>query len=123
MARPQFVRFPNRDDEEPGSFSPVHDEPPLRWQRAVHLAPPDGLGIVRRAVLFALISWLPIVLWAFLRGRLIAVDVGESLLQHYSVHVRCLVAIPLLIFGETTLHTAALRYFPQFIRSGLIDDT
>ena len=105
-------------------FSPVDDEPPLRLQRAAHLAPPSGLGVIRRAVFFALLTWVPIALWAWARGRFLhAATPGEPLLQHYGVHVRCLVAIPLLIIGEATLHTAALRYFPQFITSGLVNDS
>jgi hypothetical protein len=103
-------------------FSPVDEEPPLRWQRVVHLAPPAGLGVARRAVLFALLGWLPIAAWAVIRGRFMDAPIGEPLLQHFGVHVRCLVAIPLLIFGEATLHRAALLYSSQFLTSGLIDD-
>jgi|SoiMethySBSTD1v2_1073268.scaffolds.fasta_scaffold74018_3 hypothetical protein len=122
MAAPQFVPFSKSDMEVPVSFSPVDDEPPLRWQRAVHLAPRDGLGVVRRAVFFALFTWLPIAAWAFVRGRFLEAPAGEPLLQHYGIHVRCLVAIPLLILGEATLHAAGLRYLPQFVRNGLVDD-
>ena len=121
MATPQFMPFPNADAERP--FSPVEDEPPLRWQRAVHLAPANGLGVARRAIFFALLTWLPIALWAFIRGRSIDAATGEPLLQHYGVHVRCLVAIPMFILGEATLNRAGLRAFPQFISSGLVDDT
>jgi len=96
-------------------------EPPLRWQRTLSIAPRDGLGVVRRAVFFALLSWLPIAIWAIVRGRFLEAPFGEPLLQHYGVHVRCLLAIPLLILGEATLHTAGLRYLPQFIRNGLVD--
>jgi len=32
------------------------------------------------------------------------------------------VAIPLFILGEATLYKAGLRYFPQFVTSGLVDD-
>jgi len=123
VATPQFVPFPNVETANSSSpFSPVDGEAPLRWQRAVHVAPRDGLGVGRRAIVFALVTWLPIALWALIRGRFIAASPGEPLLQHYGVHVRCLVAIPLLIVGEATLHKAALRYFPQFISSGLVDD-
>jgi len=123
VATPQFVPFPNAG-AAPSSpvFSPNEDEAPLRWQRAVHLAPRDDLGVGRRAAVFALVAWLPIALWALVRGRFIQAAAGEPLLQHYGVHVRCLVAIPLLILGEATLHKAALRYFPQFIKTGLVDD-
>ena len=120
MATPQFVPFPDADAAK--AFSPVDDEPPLRWQRAVHLAPGNGLGVVRRAIFFALLTWLPIALWALVRGRFLDAATGESLLQHYGVHVRCLVAIPMFILGEITLHNAASRALPQFVDSGIVDD-
>jgi hypothetical protein len=120
MSSPQSV--PASTAEAAKQFSPVDDEPPLRWQRAVHLAPDHGLGVVRRAVFFALATWLPIAIWAIARGRFLDAIAGEPLLQHYGVHVRCLVAIPMFILGEATLHKAGLRYFPQFVTSGIVDD-
>jgi len=125
VAMPQVVQLPNAnagaDAAKP--FSPVDNEPPLRWQRALHLAPLAGLGVVRRAAFFALLGWLPIVVWAIVRDRFVDAAIGEPLLQHYGVHVRCLVAIPLLILGEATLHVSALRSFPQFTSSGLVDES
>jgi len=120
MAAPQVVPLPPVDTARP--FSPVDNEAPLRWQRAVHLAPANGLGVARRALFFALLSWLPIAIWAMLRGRFIDAAIGEPLLDHYGVHVRCLVAIPMFILGEATLQKAAQRCFPQFIGSGVVDD-
>jgi hypothetical protein len=120
MAAPQFK--PPANVEDANRFSPVDDEPPLHWERVLHLAPQHGLGVVRRAIVFALLTWVPIMIWSLLRGRFIDAAVGEPLLQHYGVHVRCLVAIPLLILGEATLNHAALRYLPQFITSGIVDD-
>jgi hypothetical protein len=119
MGTPKMVPLP---DEHTSRFSPLDNEPLLRWQQALHLAPADGLGVARRAVVFALLSWLPIAVWAVFHGRFFHAATGESLLQHFGVHVRCLVAIPLLILGEATLHRAAQRDIPQFIGSGLIDD-
>jgi len=121
MATPQFVPFPDTA-ETTGPFSPVDDEPPLRWQRAVHLAPARGLGVLRRVIFFALLTWLPIAIWALVRGRFLDAVVGEPLLKHYGVHVRCLITIPMMILGEATLHRAALHYFPQFIASGIVGE-
>jgi hypothetical protein len=85
MATPQFVPFPDAA-EATGPFSPVDAEPPLRWQRAVHLAPARGLGVLRRVIFFALLTWLPIAIWALVRGRFLDAVVGEPLLKHYGVH-------------------------------------
>ena len=101
-------------------FSPVENEPPLRWFRRLRLAPGNGLGAGRRALLFASLTWLPIVLWAVTAGRLIDAGTGEPLLQHYGVHVRCLLAIPLLILGEAALHGTAQKITAQFVSSGIV---
>ena len=120
LAVPKVIPLP--EAEASRSFSPIDHEPPLRWQQALHLAPAGRLGVARRAVFFALVSWLPLALWALLRGRFFEAAPGESLLQHFGVHVRCLVAIPLLILGEATLHRAIQHDIPQFIASGLVED-
>ena len=91
------------------AFSPVENEAPLRWLRRLHLAPDDGLGAGRRALGLALLTWLPIAVWALATGRVggAAGDTDESLLRHYGVHVRCLLVIPLLVLAEPMLHGAA----------------
>jgi hypothetical protein len=100
---------PSADAAAVPGFSPVDNEAPLRWLRRVRLAPSAGLGAGRRALGLALLTWLPIAAWALATGRLDqGGDAGESLLQHYGVHVRCLVVIPLLILGEPMLHRAVL---------------
>ena len=104
------------------AFSLIENELPLRWWRRLHLAPANGLGAGRRAIFLALLTWLPIVLWAAATGHLWNDATGEQLLQHYGVHIRCLVAIPLLVLAEAALHKASLRIVPQFVASGLIDD-
>lgn len=119
MATSQFAPAPTPDPEP--SLSLVYDEPPLRWQRALHLAPAVGLGVARRSLLLAAFAWVPIAVWALLHGRFVDAPFGEPLLRHYGVHVRCLFAIPMLIVGESTIYKSALYYLPQFISSGLID--
>ena len=101
-------------------FSPVDNELPLRWLRRLHVVPPTGIGAVRRAVFFAALTWLPIAVWAAIAGRLVTAEPGEPLLQHFGVHVRCLLAIPLFILAEAALHGTAQRIVAQFTSSGAV---
>jgi hypothetical protein len=101
-------------------FSPVDNELPLRWLRRLHLVPSRGLGTRRRALFFVALTWLPIAVWAAMSGRLLDPSSGESLLRHYGINVRCLVAIPLLILGEATLHATVLHIASQFVSSGIV---
>lgn len=110
---------PNVEPE--GAFSPIENELPLRWYRRLKLIPANGLGAGRRAVFLALLTWLPIVIWAVTAGRLVTAEAGEPLLQHFGIHVRCLLAIPLLILAEAAMDKTATRLLPQFLSSGVIE--
>lgn len=104
----------------PIDFLIVRNDLPIRWQRKVGLAPDNDLGVARRALFFAMFTWLPIVIWAALESRLLDRAVGEPLLAHYGVHVRCLVAIPLLILAEGMALRVIRTIVTQFLENGLI---
>jgi hypothetical protein len=108
---------------DPIDFIIVRNDLPIRWQRKVGLAPDDGLGVTRRALFFAMLTWLPIVIWAALESRLLDRAAGEPLLAHYGVHVRCLVAIPLLILAESMALRIVRTIVSQFLENGLIIDS
>ena len=107
-------------DQPELDFSLIRGDLLFRVQRALGLIPRHGLGVTRRALVFAVITWLPIAIWAMLSGGTFPGMAREPLLQHFSVHVQCLVAIPLLIVGEVVAHIIVRRLVPQFVRSGLI---
>jgi hypothetical protein len=86
----------------------------------VGLIPAHGLGVGRRAVFLALLTWLPLAVWAVLNRRAFPGMVEEPLLQHFTVHVRSLVAIPLLILAERTANRVVSRLVPHFVNSGLV---
>ena len=109
--------------KDPIDFIIVRNDLPIRWQRKVGLAPDNGLGVTRRALFFAMFTWLPIVIWAALESRLLDRAAGEPLLAHYGVHVRCLVAIPLLILAESMALRVVRTIVSQFIENGLIIDS
>jgi hypothetical protein len=101
-------------------FSAVDNELPLRWFRRLHVVPARGLGTFRRAVFFALLTWLPIAAWSIVAGRFATADSGEPLLHHFGIHVRCLLAIPLFILAEGSLDKASRRILGQFRSSGVV---
>jgi hypothetical protein len=106
--------------DEEAAVSLVRGDPLFRLQRAVRLIPQEGLGVARRALLLALVTWLPIAVWAVLASRAVAGTVQEPLLAHFGVHVRCLLAIPLFVIAEGVAHGVTSRLLPQFLRAGLV---
>jgi hypothetical protein len=102
------------------NISPVDNELPLRLLRRLHVVPKNGLGTFRRAAFLAIVTWLPIALWAFVAGRHAGADDPESLFQHYGVHIRCLLAIPLLILAEKGFDAAVRRVAAMFVSSGAV---
>lgn len=104
------------------SFDLFRNDLLIRWQRKLRIAPQEGLGVVRRAVFFALATWLPIVLWAALNERLLDATTGEPLLKHFGIHVRCLIAIPLFILAEAMAGNVFRTIIGQFRASHIISD-
>ena len=102
------------------ALSLVRGDPLLRLQRRLGLVPASGLGVARRAVVLALVAWLPLAVWAFVSGR--TEGAGEPLLRHFGVQVRCLVAIPLFVLAEGFAHSVTTRLLPHFVRSGLVGE-
>jgi hypothetical protein len=73
-------------------------------------------------VVFALVTWVPLVIWAMLWRRAFPGELAEPLLQHIGIHARCLVAIPLLIISEAAADRYPRELFPYFLTSGLVHD-
>ena len=101
-------------------LSLVRGDVAFRLQRRLGLIPEQGLGLVRRALFWALFSWLPVFAWAIYAGRVGPASFDGSLIAHFSVYVRCLLATPLLILGEGQAHATTTRLLPHFVNSGLV---
>ncbi len=113
----------NDQDESEFEISLVRDDLIFRFYRRIGLIPKAGLGIVRRAIFFVLLTWLPLVLWAYLSGTAIQDQADEPLLRHFGVHARFLVAIPLIVVGEWMMHGVISKLIPYFYTSGLIQES
>jgi hypothetical protein len=101
-------------------FSLIHGDLPSRIQQRLGLMPVVGLRVGRRAFGLALASWLPIWAgtWIFDGGSFGAT--GEPLAVQYDIHVRCLVALPMLIIAEQTLDTMFARCLRQLQKSQIV---
>jgi hypothetical protein len=105
-------------DAADADFS-LAEDPMLHVQRALKLAPRTGFGAVRRCLALVLITWGPIAIWANVSGYFLP-EFGDPILQHLGVHVRCLLAIPLLVLSEPFADTMLRRVIGHFGNSGLI---
>jgi hypothetical protein len=113
----------NETHQENFTLSLVRDDLLFRLQRRIGLIPAKGSGIVRRAVFWSLFAWLPIAVWACYTGRALPQAGNEPLLAHFGIHVRFLIAVPLLIFAEAPVQGVFMRLLPYFVRSGVMPES
>lgn len=98
----------------------VRDDVRFRLQRRLGLIPCRGTGVVRRAIVFAAICWLPIVVWAALTGSASDLRSSDSLLAHFGDHTLCLIAIPMFVIAEGTAQKLMLPLLRYCVESGLM---
>jgi len=83
----------------------------------------DALGLTqRRIAAFVAICWLPLLLLSALEGRLIGGAIALPFLHDVEVHLRFLVALPLLILAEPVVHKRLRPLVATFTERGLIPD-
>ena len=105
--------------EEPNDFSLVLGGPVFQFFRKSHLAG-DGLELLhRRLLIITLIAWLPLLLLAAL-GRS-AGNLGRlSFLHDVEVHIRFLIALPVLIAAELIVHSRLRVVVRNFVDRSLV---
>ncbi len=110
--------------DEAENFSLFSDDALYRAQQAIGLIPRQGgFGLGRRIAIAVAITWLPLVLYALWQRRLFPGAVPEPLLQHFGIHARFLLALPLLFVAESSTQAALHRVLPQFVSRGLVDES
>jgi hypothetical protein len=102
------------DSEAQQPFSLIGGGPCHRLLRALRLTPDLDRGLVRLMLMAVVITWLPILGMALLslaaRGHL------PMMFGDWSLHVRFLVAMPLLLQAERSLHRRSQRCMDRFVR-------
>jgi len=104
-------------------FSLFAGGPFFRLLRFVHLYD-DALVLVRhRVIVFSLLTWLPLLMLSSLQGQVLGGEVFIPFLLDAEVHVRFLVALPLLIGSEFLVHQRVSFVVQQFMERKLIPDS
>ena len=106
-----------------GDFSLVLGGPLFQLLLRAHLSD-DALMLVRQRILFiSLFAWLPLLGLASLEGHLFEGATTVPFLLDLEVHVRFLVAIPLLIAAELVVHQRLRPVVRQFLERRLVPES
>ena len=108
--------------KNPPEFSLVLGGPLFQLLRRTHLSD-DALMLVRqRVIVITLLAWLPLLLLSALEGNLWGGSTVVPFLFDVEVHVRFLVALPLLILAELVVHRRMRPLLQQFLERNLIPE-
>lgn len=108
---------------EPGDFSLALGGPLYQLWRRARLSG-DGLELLRRRVIaMVLLAWLPLLALSILDGNAWGQGVALTFLQDVEIHVRLLIAVPLLIVADVVMHRRVPRMVGLFLQRDLIPDS
>ena len=109
--------------KEADDFSLVLGGPLYQLWRRAHLAG-DTLELLRRRIIvIALVAWLPLLVLSVVEGHAWGSGVTMPFLYDVEVHVRFLIALPLLVVAELVVHQRMRPVIRQFVERRLIADT
>jgi hypothetical protein len=104
-----------------GTFSLVAGGALYRIWRRVGLVDAGMSRAGPRALVMALVAWVPLLVIAFLEGRATANDVFLPFLGDVETHAKLLAAVPLLVLAENMADRRLSPIVKQFLVQGLID--
>jgi len=107
------------NDKAP-DFSLVLGGPLYQLLRRASLSDDALLLMKRRIILFALVCWLPLLVFASMQGNLLGGSVEVPFLLDAEVHIRFLVVVPLLIIAELVVHQRMRPLLALFLERQLI---
>jgi hypothetical protein len=107
---------------EPPDFSLVLGGPLFQLMRRVRLSD-DALQLLRRRVVVtALICWLPLLVLSAMGGELLGGNSTVPFLLDIDVHLRFLVAVPLLLSAELVVHRRMRNIVRVFLARRMIPE-
>lgn len=104
------------------NFSLVLGGPLFQLLRRAHLSD-DALMLVRQRVfVIALLAWLPLLILSAFEGNVWGGSIAVPFLMDVEVHVRFLLAMPLLIIAELVVHQRMRPIVQAFLTRNLIPE-
>jgi hypothetical protein len=95
---------PAAADANTQDFSLVLGGPLFQLLRRARLSD-DALTLAKKRVIFiSLFAWLPLLLLSALQGQALGGTVAIPFLSDFEIHIRFLLALPLLIIAELVVH-------------------
>jgi hypothetical protein len=83
----------------------------------------DTLGLLkRRVIFFSLLTWLPLLVLSALTGEAFGGAIKVPFIYDIDVHVRFLLALPLLLVAELIVHRRIRVVVRQFIARGIVTE-
>ena len=108
---------------DPQDFSLVLGGPLFQLLRRSHLSG-DALELLQQRILvITLLAWLPLLVLSALEGQALGGSAAIPFLLDVDVHVRFLVALPLLIVAELVVHQRMRFVVTQFLERQLIPES
>jgi len=108
------------DNKQPYDFSLVLGGPLFQFFIRARINT-DTLGLLKRRVLvISLFTWLPLLLLSVLAGDAIGGVIKVPFFYDVDVHVRFLVALPLLLVAELVVHQRIRLIVRQFVERGIV---
>lgn len=108
---------------DPTDFSLVLGGPLFQLLRKAHLSD-DALMMVRqRIIVITLIAWLPLLVLSAVEGQMLGgAAAAIPFLLDVDVHIRFLVALPLLIVAELVVHQRMRPLLRRFVERNLVPE-
>jgi hypothetical protein len=106
--------------QDPQDFSFVLGGPLFQLLRRARLSDDDLMLVRKRIIVITLFAWLPLLLLSVLERHALRGSVAVPFLLDFEVHVRFLVAMPLLIGAEILVHQRMRPLVKQFLERQLV---
>jgi len=107
---------------DPADFSLCLGGPLYQLWRRMHLTGDTLQLLRRRVVVLALLAWLPLLVLTLAEGLAWGSSVKLPFLLDAEIHVRLLLALPLLVYAELIVHQRMRPVVNMFFERGLIPD-